>query len=139
MMKFLKPLIPFLVIIMVSLDTSSCEKSTKGCVSEKYVGEWEGMVYSFIEIPDKSLLMYKVIELDIDSDATYICTLFDFRAPGGIPYKYGEGFSSQGYVIEGNSFMTLSNSFNQEAFSIMSSQNGFILESADYLIDLHRK
>lgn len=111
----------------------------QGCVSDEYIGKWEGMVYSFIEIPDKSLLMYKVIDLNIDSDATYDCTLFDFRAPGGIPYKYGEGISSQGYVFEGNGTITLSNSFNQGTFLITNTQKGFILESSEYLIDLHQK
>ena len=54
-----------LFILMTITLLCSCEKASY--VSEKYVGDWEGLLYAISENGDDQILsVYKIVELTIE-------------------------------------------------------------------------
>ncbi len=93
----------------------SCEKASS--VSEKFVGDWEGLLYAISENgDDKILSVYKIIELTIEKTSSYTCIIYAFQSPTGIPIKVGEGSTYKGKVIEAGDEITLSAPFRGRRF-----------------------
>lgn len=134
-MKVIKSLYMIAGIAMMAFLASSCEKPV---VSETYAGEWEGLFYAVDNMPDKTLVIRNVIELDINEDGTYVCTFYDFQSPGGIPVKVGEGNEVRGKVIEGESTLCFSNLMDDSLFSVSWIATGLFLESPDYAMSITR-
>lgn len=135
-MKVAKYLCLIVSLVMMAFLAGSCEK--KPVVSEAFVGDWDGIFYYVVNMPDKALVITKVIELDINEDGTYVCTFYDFQSPGGIPVKVGEGNEVRGKVIEGESTLCFSNMLDNSLFTVSRTTTGLFLESLDYAITITR-
>ena len=126
------------LLLMVVACLCSCGKNLS--VSDKYVGDWEGIVYAFANnAGDKMLVVRNVIELNIDESSSYTCILYDFQSPTGIPVKVGEGSVSKSFVIEEEDSISFSRTFSNNTFTSVSTSNGLQLESSEYVIDLRTK
>lgn len=135
-MKVARYLCLIVSLVMMAFLAGSCEK--KPVVSEAFVGDWDGIFYYVVNMPDKALVITKVIELDINEDGTYVCTFYDFQSPGGIPVKVGEGNEVRGKVIEGESTLCFSNLMDDSLFSVSWIATGLFLESPDYAMSITR-
>lgn len=135
-MKVARYLCLIVSLVMMAFLAGSCEK--KPAVSEAFVGDWDGIFYYVVNMPDKALVITKVIELDINEDGTYVCTFYDFQSPGGIPVKVGEGNEVRGKVIEGESTLCFSNMLDNSLFSVSRTTTGLFLESSDYAMTITR-
>ena len=126
------------LLLMVVACLCPCGKNLS--VSDKYVGDWEGIVYAFANnAGDKMLVVRNVIELNIDESSSYTCILDDFQSPTGIPVKVGEGSVSKSFVIEEEDSISFSRTFSNNTFTSVSTSNGFQLESSEYVIELRTK
>ena len=135
-MKVARYLCLIVSLVMMAFLAGSCEK--KPVVSEAFVGDWDGIFYYVVNMPDKALVITKVIELDIHEDGTYVCTFYDFQSPGGIPVKVGEGNEVRGKVIEGESTLCFSNMLDNSLFTVSRITTGLFLESPDYALSITR-
>lgn len=135
-MKVARYLCLIVSLVMMAFLAGSCEK--KPVVSEAFVGDWDGIFYYVVNMPDKALVITKVIELDINEDGTYVCTFYDFQSPGGIPVKVGEGNEVRGKVIEGESTLCFSNMLDNSLFTVSRTTTGLFLESPDYAMSITR-
>lgn len=135
-MKVARYLCLIVSLVMMAFLAGSCEK--KPVVSEAFVGDWDGIFYYVVNMPDKALVITKVIELDINEDGTYVCTFYDFQSPGGIPVKVGEGNEVRGKVIEGESSLCFSNMLDNSLFTVSRTTTGLFLESPDYAMTITR-
>ncbi len=135
-MKVARYLCLIVSLVMMAFLAGSCEK--KPVVSEAFVGDWDGIFYNVVNMPDKALVITKVIELDINEDGTYVCTFYDFQSPGGIPVKVGEGNEVRGKVIEGESTLCFSNMLDNSLFTVSRTTTGLFLESPDYAMTITR-
>lgn len=135
-MKVARYLCLIVSLVMMAFLAGSCEK--KPVVSEAFVGDWDGIFYYVVNMPDKALVITKVIELDINEDGTYVCTFYDFQSPGGIPVKVGEGNEVRGKVIEGESTLCFSNMLDNSLFTVSRTTTGLFLESPDYAMTITR-
>ncbi|MBQ8484232.1 MAG: hypothetical protein IJ504_08020 [Bacteroidales bacterium] len=135
-MKVARYLCLIVSLVMMAFLAGSCEK--KPVVSEAFVGDWDGIFYYVVNMPDKALVITKVIELDINEDGTYVCTFYDFQSPGGIPVKVGEGNEVRGKVIEGESTLCFSNMLDNSLFTVSRITTGLFLESPDYALSITR-
>ena len=116
----------------------SCEKASS--VSEKFVGDWEGLLYAISENgDDKILSAQKIIELTIEKTSSYTCIIYAFQSPTGIPFKVGEGSTYKGKVIEEGEYITLSEPFPDNRFKSLETPDGLRLESSEFLIDLKKQ
>lgn len=116
----------------------SCEKASY--VSEKFVGDWEGLLYAISENgDDKILSAQKIIELTIEKTSSYTCIIYAFQSPTGIPFKVGEGSTYKGKVIEEGEYITLSEPFPDNRFKSLKTPDGLRLESSEFLIDLKKQ
>ncbi len=116
----------------------SCEKASS--VSEKFVGDWEGVLYAISENgDDKILSAQKIIELTIEKTSSYTCIIYAFQSPTGIPFKVGEGSTYKGKVIEEGEYITLSEPFPDNRFKSLKTPDGLRLESSEFLIDLKKQ
>ena len=116
----------------------SCEKASS--VSEKFVGDWEGLLYAISENGDDKLLSaQKIIELTIEKTSSYTCIIYAFQSPTGIPFKVGEGSTYKGKVIEEGEYITLSEPFPDNRFKSLKTPDGLRLESSEFLIDLKKQ
>lgn len=123
------------LLLLMMILLCSCEKDPS--VSEKYVGDWEGVVYVFADDgDDKMLVVSNIIELTIQESSSYTCILYDFQSPIGVPVKVGEGSTSKGNVIEEGESITFTSTFADILFKALHSSDGLKLESSEYLIDL---
>ena len=115
----------------------SCEKASY--VSEKYVGDWEGLLYAISENGDDQILSaQKIIELTIEKTSSYTCIIYAFQSPTGIPFKVGEGSTYKGKVIEEGEHITLSEPFPDNRFKSLETPDGLRLESSEFLINLKK-
>lgn len=135
-MKVARYLCLIVSLVMMAFLAGSCEK--KPVVSEAFVGDWDGIFYYVVNMPDKALVITKVIELDINEDGTYVCSFYDFQSPGGIPVKVGEGNEVRGKVIEGESTLCFSNMLDNSLFTVSRTTTGLFLESPDYAMTITR-
>lgn len=116
----------------------SCEKASS--VSEKFVGDWEGLLYAISENgDDKILSAQKIIELTIEKTSSYTCIIYAFQSPTGIPFKVGEGSTYKGKVIEEGEYITLSEPFPDSRFKSLKTPDGLRLQSSEFLIDLKKQ
>ena len=116
----------------------SCEKASS--VSEKFVGDWEGLLYAISENgDDKILIAQKIIELTIEKTSSYTCIIYAFQSPTGIPIKVGEGSTYKGKVIEEGEYITLSEPFPDNRFKSLETPDGLRLQSSEFLIDLKKQ
>ena len=116
----------------------SCEKASS--VSEKFVGDWEGLLYAISENgDDKILCVQKIIELTIEKTSSYTCIIYAFQSPTGIPFKVGEGSTYKGKVIEEGEYITLSEPFPDNRFKSLKTPDGLRLQSSEFLIDLKKQ
>ena len=116
----------------------SCEKASS--VSEKFVGDWEGLLYAISENgDDKILIAQKIIELTIEKTSSYTCIIYAFQSPTGIPFKVGEGSTYKGKVIEEGEYITLSEPFPDNRFKSLETPDGLRLQSSEFLIDLKKQ
>lgn len=116
----------------------SCEKASS--VSEKFVGDWEGLLYAISENgDDKILSAQKIIELTIEKTSSYTCIIYAFQSPTGIPFKVGEGSTYKGKVIEEGEYITLSEPFPDNRFKSLKTPDGLRLQSSEFLIDLKKQ
>ena len=116
----------------------SCEKASY--VSEKFVGDWEGLLYAISENgDDKILSAQKIIELTIEKTSSYTCILYAFQSPTGIPIKVGEGSTYKGKVIEEGEYITLSEPFPDNRFKSLETPDGLRLQSSEFLINLKKQ
>lgn len=116
----------------------SCEKASS--VSEKYVGNWEGLLYAISENgDDKILSAQKIIELTIEKTSSYTCIIYAFQSPTGIPIKVGEGSTYKGKVIEEGEHITLSEPFPDNRFKSLETPDGLRLQSSEFLINLKKQ
>ena len=116
----------------------SCEKASS--VSEKFVGDWEGLLYAISENgDDKILSAQKIIELTIEKTSSYTCIIYAFQSPTGIPFKVGEGSTYKGKVIEEGEYITLSEPFPDNRFKSLETPDGLRLQSSEFLIDLKKQ
>ena len=132
-MKVARYLCLIVSLVMMAFLAGSCEK--KPVVSEAFVGDWDGIFYNVVNMPDKALVITKVIELDINEDGTYVC---NFQSPGGIPVKVGEGNEVRGKVVEGESTLCFSNMLDNSLFTVSRTTTGLFLESPDYAMTITR-
>ncbi|MBR2128418.1 MAG: hypothetical protein IJ940_06085 [Bacteroidales bacterium] len=135
-MKVARYLCLIVSLVMMAFLAGSCEK--KPVVSEAFVGDWDGIFYNVVNMPDKALVITKVIELDINEDGTYVCTFYNFQSPGGIPVKVGEGNEVRGKVVEGESTLCFSNMLDNSLFTVSRTTTGLFLESPDYAMTITR-
>ena len=116
----------------------SCEKASS--VSEKFVGDWEGLLYAISENGDDQILsVYKIVELTIEKTSSYTCIIYAFQSPTGIPIKVGEGSTYKGKVIEEGEYITLSEPFPDNRFKSLETPDGLRLQSSEFLIDLKKQ
>ena len=127
-----------LLLLMTIILQCSCEKASS--VSEKYVGDWEGLLYAISENGDDQILsVYKIVELTIEKTSSYTCIIYDFQSPTGIPIKVGEGSTYKGKVIEEGEYITLSEPFPDNRFKSLETPDGLRLESSEFLINLKKQ
>lgn len=125
-----------LLLLMTIIPLCSCEKASH--VSEKHVGDWEGLIYAISENgDDKILTVSHIVELTIEKTSSYTCIIYDFQSPTGIPIKVGEGSTYKGKVIEEGEYMTLSEPFPDNRFKSLETPDGLRLQSSEFLIDLN--
>ena len=127
-----------LFILMTITLLCSCEKASY--VSEKFVGDWEGLLYAISENGDDQILsVYKIVELTIEKTSSYTCIIYAFQSPTGIPIKVGEGSTYKGKVIEEGEYITLSKPFPDNRFKSLKTSDGLRLESSEFLINLKKQ
>ena len=125
------------ILIAITL-LCSCEKASS--VSEKFVGDWEGLLYAISENgDDKILSAQKIIELTIEKTSSYTCITYAFQSPTGIPIKVGEGSTYKGKVIEEGEYITLSEPFPDNRFKSLETPDGLRLQSSEFLINLKKQ
>lgn len=128
------------VLFTLMTITLLCSCENASYVSEKFVGDWEGLLYAISENgDDKILSAQKIIELTIEKTSSYTCIIYAFQSPTGIPIKVGEGSTYKGKVIEEGEHITLSEPFPDNRFKSLKTPDGLRLESSEFLIDLKKQ